>query len=105
MTVRPGQCQDYCENQGIRGDIQIEVGQAVHQNCRDTPDRTQRDGTCEALPCCPVVTDSSYENPEDRAKHQDATGQAELACDLQVITVRMLNEESEKRSLNGRINQ
>src|SRR2546430_10097280 len=41
--------QDYCEHQRIGGDIEIKIGQAVHENCRNTPDATQRNGFVETL--------------------------------------------------------
>src|SRR5439155_2892464 len=98
------QCQDYCEHQRIGGDIEIKVGQAVHEDCRNTPDATQRYGFVETLFRFPVPTEGLDEHPKDRAKHPNCNRQAELARDLQVIAVRVFDEMSEENSLNGRIN-
>src|SRR6266478_1781137 len=104
MHVRPGQCQDYSEHQRIGGDIQIKVGQAVHQNRRNTPDATQGNGFVETFFRFLVLTGGSGEHPEDRTKHQNSPRQAEFASDLQVIAVRVVDEEVEENGLNGRIN-
>src|SRR6266481_955062 len=76
----------------------------MHQNCGDTPDATQRNGFVKTFSRCSVLPDGLREYPKDRAKHQDSTGQAELARDLQVIAMGVVNEESEESSLNGWIN-
>src|SRR3989442_12184319 len=104
MRVRPSQCQNYCEDQGICGDIQIKVGQAVHQNCHNATDATQRNGLVETLLRFSVLTGGLGEEPENRTKHQNTGRQTELAGNLKVIAVRVLDEKSEESGLNGRIN-
>jgi len=104
MHVRPGQCQDYSEHQRIGGDIQIKVGQAVHQNRRNTPDATQGNGFVETFFRFLELTGGLGEHPEDRPKHQNSARQAEFTSDLQVIAVAVLDEEMEENGLNGRIN-
>ena len=102
MCVRPGQRHDYCEHQRIGGDIEIKVGQAVHENCHNTPYATQRDGFVETLCRFPVPPGGLGEHPEDRAKRQNSARQTEVSSDLQVVAVRMLNEDCRDRSASRR---
>ncbi len=103
MSIGPGQRQDDCEGQRIRRKVQIKVGQAVYHDCRNTSDATERYCLVETLLSVPVVPDGLGEDPEDRAKNQQPSGNAEFADDLQVVAVRVFNKEVEKSRLNRRI--
>src|SRR5712691_9356069 len=100
MSIGPRQRQDDCEDQSIGRNVQIKVGQAVYQDCRNTPDATERCGLVETLLSVPVVPDGLGEDPEDRAKNQQPSGKTEFADDLQVVAVRVFNKEVAKSGLN-----
>src|SRR5580692_1965658 len=51
----------------------------------------------------PVVPDGFGEDPEDRTKHDYAARKTEIAHDLEVIAMRVLNQESKECGLNGGI--
>lgn len=68
-SAGPGHRQDNSEDQCIGGDIQIKVREAMHQNCRNTSNATQRHGFVEMLFRVPIVPDGLGEYPEDRTEH------------------------------------
>ena len=68
----------------------------MHQNCRNAPNATQRDGFIDMHFCIPIVPDGFGEDPEDRTKHDYAARKTEIAHDLEVIAMRVLNQESEE---------
>src|SRR5258707_15848211 len=87
MDSGPGQGHDYRENQGITRDVQIKVSKAVHQDRRDTSDRTEADNVVHTSFEFPTKSDSLRQDPENRAKHQDSPGAPEITHHFQVVTV------------------
>ena len=101
MSARPSHRQNHGEDQCVGRDIQIKVGQAMHQNGANTPDTSERNGFVKTFLQLSVPTYGPDKNPEDRAKYQDRTRQAKFRGYFQVIAVGVLNKKIEESSLNG----
>src|SRR5437879_4307589 len=103
MSARPSHRQNHGEEQCVGRDIQIKVGQTMHQNGANTPDTSERNGFVKTFLQLSVPTGALGQDPEDRAKYQNGTRQAKFRGYFQVIAVGVLNKKIEESSLNGGI--
>src|SRR6266853_5000136 len=96
----PSQSQRDREDQRICRNIEIKIRQTVHQDGSDTSDTAKANCGFKAIFGPAVTPDGSCENPENRGKHQDSSGQPEFADEFQIITVGVVHKKGEKRALH-----
>src|SRR5205807_9058003 len=101
MSARPSRRQNHGEDQCVGRDIQIKVGQAMHQNGANTPDTSERNGFVKTFLQLSVPTGALGQDPENRAKNKNGTRQAKFRGYFQVIEVGVLNKKIEESRLNG----
>src|SRR5467141_2416231 len=91
------------EDQRIGGNVQIKVGQTVHQNSGDTSDATETNSGVKAIFRLPVTPDGACEDPENRTKHQDASWNAKFADHFQIVAVGVVHKVVEESGLHRSI--
>src|SRR5258706_10652498 len=102
-TSHPSQSKCDDEDQRIGGNVQIKVGQTVHQNGGDTSDATKTNPGVKAIFRLPVTPDGAYEDPENRPKHQHTSWNAKFADHFQIVAVGVVHKAVEESRLHGSI--
>ena len=72
MRGRPGQSENYAEDQRVGGNVQIKVRHAVHQDCDNASNAAETNSAVVAVIGPPIMPYRLGEYPEDRAENKNA---------------------------------